>query len=257
MAQTTPIEIGYPEEADLKLRISVGACKLTLTRGDTHWVAGTYQDPSGKIPISVDQQGGVAHIRQRPDVESLIGILDGSPTLELALGTDRAFRLELEGGANEFALSLGGVPLQDLEIKHGAGKVRLVFDQPNPVEMDRLRIAMGAGSFEGAGLANANFAQFVTEGGAASFELGFDGSLSRSATVRATTGAASVAISIPAAMPARVRPRTTLGTLDVRGEFTIRDGIYWTRAAEAGESPALDFDVSVAVGLLRLDSTSG
>lgn len=253
--QTTPIEIPYPDAEPLTLRISVGACTVDVTPGDGPWVTGSYRDPSGKIPIAVDVDGGSAHIRQRPDVESIAGIFRGAPTLELTLGTQRPFALIVEGGANEVDLSLGGVPLTRLDIKHGAGQVELSFDSPNPADMERLGISTGAGSFEATGLGNANFAEMVAEGGAAKYELEFGGALRRDATVRASTGAASLELELPSTTSARVMAKSVLGATDVGDGFTTVDGRFLTRAAVEGSAPVLEIDASVAVGMLRLETT--
>lgn len=251
--QITPIEVPYPEEdGPLSVRVSVGACKLEIGGGGAGWVSGSYRDPGGKIPISVEHGGHSLRIRQRPDVESIIGIFEGAPTLELEFGSGRPFDLVVEGGANEFDLDLGGLPLTGLEIRHGAGQVDLSFDEPNPAEMGRLRITMGAGALDASGLGNANFAELVAEGGAAKYELGFEGELRRPAKARLSTGAAGVELRIPETTAARVRARTTLGSMEVGGGFVTHDGEYWTEAATATGTPVLEMDVTVAVGLFRL-----
>lgn len=251
--QITPIDVAYPDGAErLSVRVSVGACKLDIGRSETGWVTGSYRDPGGKIPISVERNGGALRIRQRPDVESIVGIFEGAPSLRLGFGSDRPFDLVVEGGANEFELDLGGIPITGLEIRHGAGQVDLSFDQPNPAEMERLRIAMGAGALEASGLGNANFGELVAEGGAARYQLGFEGELRRPGKVRASTGAAGVELRVPATTAAKIRARTTLGSTEVGGGFVTRDGEYWTEAADAGASPVVEMDVTVAVGIFRL-----
>lgn len=251
---TTPLTVGYPAEEPLTLRITLGPCRLSVVPGATGWVQGTYRDPSGKIPILVEQDAGTVRIRQSADVESVLGLFQGAPALDLEVGTDRPFALVLEGGGNEIDLDLGGLPLVELEIRHGAGKIDLDFDAPNPVEMSRLRFATGAGSLEATHLANANFAELIAEGGAAKFELDFGGDLRRSATARVSTGAAGVEITLPSRTAAKVAARTTLGSINVGAGFTTHDGGYWTTPAETGATPVLDVDANVAVGTLKLST---
>ncbi len=252
---TTPIAIPYPEAETLSLRVSVGACTLSIARSEgQEWVEGTYRDPSGKIPLVVDQGAGSVRIRQAPDVESVVGLFRGAPRLDLRVGTSRPFSLLVESGANEVDLSLGGVPLTEFELKHGAGKVDIDFDTPNPIEMSTLRLATGAGLLEAENLSNANFAELIAEGGAAKFELDFGGALRRTGSVRVSTGAAGVEIDVPADIPAKVAAKTTLGSIAVGSGFTTHDGGYWNAAAEGGGDPALVMDVTVAVGSLRLST---
>lgn len=253
--QTTSVDVAYPEAEELRLRITVGACRVTVTRGAEAWVEGTYHDPSGTIPIVVESDGGSVRIKQRPDVESIVGILKGAPRLELRLGTARPFALAVEGGANDADLELGGIPLSELEVRHGAGQVVVHFSEPNPVEMSKMRLTTGAGTLTATGLAHAGFGQLVAEGGAAKFELDFGGELRRPATATVSTGAASVEIRIPSGTAAKVSSKTVLGSVEVGSGFATHDGEYWTGAAEDGTSPALSVEATVAVGAFRLSTT--
>jgi hypothetical protein len=251
-ATSTPIHVPYPQAEDLILRLSIGACNLNLTGGATDWVEGTYRDPSGQIPLVVEGQDGGIHIRQSPDFESVLGIFQGAPTLRLAIGAAHPFALRVESGANEIELELGGVPLTEFDLRHGAGKVELDFEAPNPEPMRRMRLVTGAGFLEAEGLANAGFEDLVVEGGAAKLELDFGGRLVRNASAKVTTGAAGVDITIPADTSATVTAKAVLGGVVIGDGLLASDGGHATKGALEGIEPLLTIDASVAVGSLRI-----
>ncbi len=253
-SRITPIAIAYPPGQSLALRLSVGPARLRISPGDEHlWVSGTYDDPSGRVPLHLETKESVARIAQS---HRLYGVLSQTPRFDLRLGTARPFALTIEAGAiDETVCDLGGVPLSEVEVKYGAGEIRIDFSVPNPRPMSRLHLTAGAAETVMLNLANTNTDEIVIEGGAASFVLDFGGTLLRDLRARITTGMASVEIRVPSATAARITPRTTLGSLDPGSGFVTRDGGFWTMAAVAGDSPALTIEASVALGSLKLRAT--
>ncbi len=253
---TTAIDVPFLEAEDLRLNIAVGACRLRIRPGGSGpWVSGSYLDPTGEIPVTVDQQGAGVRISQRYDVGSLLKLFHGTPTFELALGNLRPYTLTLEGGASENTLDLGGLPLQRLIIKHGAGRLDIDFSEPNPEPMTLLEVSSGAGALQALHLANANFAEMRLEGGASTYRLDFGGVLQRDANVRVSTGLSTVDLLVPVSTAARIAVDTSLGGLDVGDGWTTREGSFWTAPAVAATSPTLRMDVNVALGALRLRIT--
>ena len=85
----TDITIPFPDVGERHLRITVGACRLTITRGGgPAWVTGTYDDPTGSMPCRITQDGGAVRITQDPQLTQVLGLSRGVPTFELALGTE-------------------------------------------------------------------------------------------------------------------------------------------------------------------------
>jgi len=219
------------------------------------WVDGTYTDPTGSLRSRVVQEGGSARITQEPQVTELLGWRRGVPAFDLAFGTAHPFSLTIETGASDTDMELGGVPLQRLAMKVGAGKSVLRFLEPNPQIMSVLDIDAGAGSMEMRGLANANFNDMKLDGGAAAFVCEFGGTLQHDASAVISAGMSTVELIIPAATATRVGMESTLGRLDASDGFTTREGGYWTQAAIADRKPVLTIRAGVALGLLMLRTT--
>jgi hypothetical protein len=252
----TDINIAYPEAGDRHLRISVGACRLSIVPGESDaWVVGTYQDPSGALPCQIVAEGGTVRITQTYNWAEMIGLWDRPPQFELALGKTRPFPLTLEVGASESRLDLGGVPISRLVVRQGAGKYAIDFSAPNPQPMSLLTLSAGAAGMEITHLANTNCAELNLEGGAAAYLFDFGGILQRDAHVRVATGLSSVEIRVPATTAAKVVSESLLGGLQAGAGFTQRDGAFWTQPALAGATPLLTIQTNVALGSLRLVTT--
>jgi hypothetical protein len=255
----TPINVSYPDASDLRVHITEGACRLKLTPGAGEaWITGVHKDPTGMRPPRIIQEGGAVRITEDQHVSGFWESLRSGrgftavPTFELALGKDRPYRLTVEVGASENTLDLGGLPINHLAVRHGAGRTTIDFSAPNPQAMSLLEVGAGAGSTEIHNLANANCAEIIIEGGMAAYTLDFGGTLLRDTHARISTGLSSVTIMIPAATAARVMADMPLGHIEPGDGFTMREGAFWTRAAIEGQQPTLTISASVALGSLSL-----
>ena len=257
-SNVTPIDLAFPDDPGgdvLELRIALGASRVRIGPGaGVRWAEGSYEDPTGVLPLQATRDGGRARLSQAPSVRSMPSVTR-PPSLDLRLGDARPFQLVLDGGASETVADLGGVPLARLTVRHGAGKTDVDFSRANPAEMTMLEIAAGGVAMDLRNLANANFAEMVVSGGAAQYRLEFGGQLRRDGDVRLNAGVASVDIRLPAATPARVRAESVLGSLDVGNGFVTREGAYWNEAAAAGRAPALSLTVNSVLGAVTLRST--
>lgn len=257
ITEPMPIDVEFPDEPVLHLRISVGACRLRITPGGegAKWVTGTYEDPTGSMPYKITREGGTVRIAQKQGLGTLKSPFSGAPTMNLSLGKGKAYTLIIESGASESAIDLGGLPITLLAIKKGAGKADFDFSEPNPGEMDMVDIDAGAVSLSLRNLANANFASMSLDGGAASYELDFGGELKRDSDVKINAGVSTVKVSVPASTPAKITPGSVLGSLDIGDGLTKKEGAFWTEAAMAGKTPVLNIVTSVALGTLMLKVT--
>lgn len=247
------IEIPYPDATDLSLLLRTGPCRLHFAPSDgPAWISGTYEDQTGALPIEV-RPGAPTSITQRFDPSSFGDIV--LPRLDLAIARTRAFALEIQAGASETAVDLGGLPLSRLVMKTGAGKFDIAFSTPNPTTMALIDLGAGAGAFNAKRLANANFVALRYGGGVSSCSLDFSGELLRDATVRIDAGLGSVDLIVPATTAARVRTKAFASTRRATGGFTAQGDVYSTTPALQGARPLLDIDVSLAFGALNLTTT--
>lgn len=252
---THRVDVAYPSGAErLTLKIGVGACRLKIAPGSDRFVSGTYTDPTGALPLKLASEDGAVRITQGYSLSAALRFA-GVPTFDLALGTGKPFTCTLESGASELSLDLGGLPITELTLRQGAGKLTCDFSRPSAETMSLLRVDAGAVALELRNLANAGLAEMIVDGGAASYDLDFGGSLRRDARARITAGASAVLIRIPSSTAAKVAPECEIGSLEIGDGLTKKAGMFWTEAAVAGKTPVLTVDARVTLGSLRLQVT--
>lgn len=250
---TTTIALPYPDTDDLHLHLGIGACRLVLAPGDgDSWLTGSYDDPSGALPLHIAREGGTVRVTQGQRFEAFPRLFGEPARLELRLGTTRPFALTLETGASDVLCELGGVPLTGLTMRQGAGRATIDFATPNPQTMELLDIGAGAAELKLTRLANTGARQIRAGGGAASYLFDFGGMLSRDADVRINAGMATVTIQIPATTAAKIAAATVLGSVDVSSGFTGQGSAFCTAGALAGQSPCLTIHASAALGAIHL-----
>ncbi|MEA2641426.1 MAG: hypothetical protein QOF51_2820 [Chloroflexota bacterium] len=247
------IDVPFADADFRHLRISVGACRLRIgPDGGDHWATGVYEDPGGQAPLAIEQADGDVRIHQQWDVARVFGIASGPPTLSLSLGGARQYALTIETGASEAVLDLGGLPLTRLTLRLGATNTKIDFSAPNPTEMERLDLTVGAADTGVRNLANANAVSLLVEGGAAAYTLDFGGTLQRNLEARITAGMTSVELDVPLGTPARIYSETVLGSVDVGDGWMKQGGAFVNAAALADGTPILTVHANLALGQLRL-----
>jgi hypothetical protein len=251
-----PVRVAFPEAGPRRLHIGVGACKLVIRPGGAEmggeWVTGSYYGHVEALPLQVTQEGGEARITQRQEWDEMLELFKGVPTLELTLGKGMPYELAIETGASESMLELGGLPLTNLTLKQGAGRVVADFSAPNPQEMVKLFASAGASGVELKNLLNANFAEMTLEGGAASYKLDFGGALRREVKVKVSAAMCSVDVTIPSSTPARIVSQTMMGGVNIGDGYLKKEGAFWTEAATANLQPVLTIEVTLTMGSLSL-----
>ncbi len=122
----------------------------------------------------------------------------------LTMSTRYPATLDLDLGACEAQVDLGGMPLEELRIDIGAASGEIEFSAPNPSRMEHISIDAGAASLEFNRLGNANFEEFSFDGGAGSFDLDFRGEYHGESMIDIDIGLGSADITLPAGVPVQI-----------------------------------------------------
>lgn len=234
------------------VEVTMGAGKLTVSPGSTGLVSGLIRYNVAAWEPVVDRSDSSVSIKQGS--QKGLSVVGNDILNEWQLQLGRApMRLKVSAGAYEGAYDLSGLTLQGLTVKDGAAKTQVMFNSPNPGQMDRLQYETGASEVTLTGLANANFKSMEFKGGAGSFTLDFSGELRTDATVRAKAGVGSMRVVVPAQTAARVTVNGTLTDVSVEGSWTTSGKTYSTSAV-GGEQQAktLTIVVDMSVGSLKL-----
>jgi hypothetical protein len=100
---------------------------------------------------------------------------EGDTDLDLRLGTGVPIDLKMELGAVQSSMELGGIPLRGLELTIGASDSNVSVSTPNPVEMDRARIQVGAAALNARGLGHLRASSIDIDAGVGDVRLDLGG----------------------------------------------------------------------------------
>jgi len=247
---TDEITVAVPEPAlsadevtdEPRLKISFGAGELRLSPGAGNMLVegtATYDVPNFKPEI--EDTGDYVEIKQG-QVKTL-NVTDFKNEWDLRLG-ETPMELEIDAGAYRGRYEFGGLALTSLTIKDGASDVEVSFSEPNLTEMSVFRYETGASSVVLTGLANANFATLIFNGGAGDYTLDFGGELTQDVTARVETGFGDLKLVVPEGVDARI---TVEG-----GPVNVNHSSGWGQSnrtyTQEGSGPTLTVIVKVGAG---------
>ena len=159
--------------------------------------------------------------------------------------------LDLEFGAGEAEIELGGLRLQRLHLSTGASETSVSFDQPNPIRAERVHINAGAAELEVRGLGNVRADRIEFNGGVGSTVLDFSGAWQGNGTAEVKMGIGSVTLRVPRSLGIRIDRSSFLTSFDDEG-LVRRDGSYFS-ANWANATHKLTIDVEAALGSIEID----
>jgi hypothetical protein len=110
----------------------------------------------------------------------------------------------LDMGACEANMDLGGLRLKEFDLDFGAASGLIDFSKPNPERLRSINIDAGACDLEIISIGNANFDLFEFDGGVGSFELDFRGEYKNEAEIVIEIGLGSLELVLPKNIPVRI-----------------------------------------------------
>ena len=162
---------------------------------------------------------------------------------------------ELDLGAADADLELGGLRLASLDFQTGASRSVVRFSRPNATRCRSAELTSGAAELSVVGLGNSRCDRIVVEGGVGSVTLDFGGAWTSSsaATVRMAVG--QLTLRLPRGLGVRVRMDKFLSSFDPAG--MIRQGSTFTTPGYDRAERRVDLDVTAAVGGVRVEWLDG
>jgi len=153
--------------------------------------------------------------------------------MRVALSPRVPVSLDLEVGAAQTRLDLGGLTLRDVKIETGASDSRVTFDTPNRTRMHRLDVTAGAANLALERVANARVGQIHVKGGVGNVSLDLAGNLTEDVDVEVEMALGRVAITVPRGAGVRVELERFISGFDHFGLEKRGDAWYsenWDRA---------------------------
>jgi hypothetical protein len=259
---TYPVEVSYPEARPVNARLKFAAGRLNIAPGAEAFINGKVVCSVKEWAPQVSVSGGNVTIRQGDghDYEFKFKHLKHMKNeWSLAFGNGQPFGLQIECGAGQATLALGGLPLTGLQLDGGAGQVNVRFDRPNPQAVDLLKFEFGAGQLILSDLLNANAQTFKLEGGAGEAQVNFTGEgLTRDLFGKISIGVGRVILNVKHGIPTRIETERGPGFLQsfhAHGDFVAAGrNAYETQGYALAGSPKLTIKIESAVGSVELNS---
>ncbi len=170
--------------------------------------------------------------------------------LQLGLSQEVPTDLRIKVGAALSEVELGGIPLTGLVYQTGASNTEIRFGSPNPAQMERLELAVGAAEFSATELGNAGFGELEFTGGVGDVTLDFTGDWSNDASAAILMGLGSLLLVFPEDLGVRISKSGFLASLDAPGYAKV-DGA-WQSPGWDSASHHLDIRLVAALGSIEV-----
>ncbi len=186
-----------------------------------------------RLVLGVDSRRGGVRLR---------GHREGELALELGRGVP--MRLDLDFGAVQADIDLGGLQLTALELTTGASESTIDVSSPNRARIGTARFEVGAAEFTARRLGNLNADRIEVDAGVGSITLGLDGSWQRDARVSIDMGLGALELRVPRGLGLQIRKDSFLTSLDSEGLVKRGDTYESLDWAEAQRKVTVDLDAA-------------
>jgi hypothetical protein len=173
--------------------------------------------------------------------------------LQVELSRITPIDLALDLGAVEADLDLTGLRLSRVQIKSGASDGKIRFDSLNATRMSALEISVGAASFRGDRLANANTPSIRVDAGVGNVELDMSGQWTQDVELQVEVTIGIVTVHVPSDVGVRVTVQKGLASFDHEG-LVQRDGAWVSRNWDSAPHK-LHVAAETVFGKLTIDRT--
>lgn len=214
-----------------RIRVRYGAGRVSVARGPERLLYSMFlrYDEARAEPLhrhDAELHTTTLGLQSRGGGEVVHG-RDGDGELRLALSAAIPLDLELALGGTTATLALGGLALRSVRIDCGATAAALEFAEPNRVRLRELEVNLGAASFTGRHLANANADQIVVRGGAGNIDLDFGGRWMRDTDLSVRVAVGKLTLRVPPDVGLRLELRRIAAGFE-HGGLVKRDDAWYS-----------------------------
>ena len=239
-------------ETRLTARIEYAAGNLKVSPGQPGelYRMNLSYDEDRFVPVSdFDAASGEVVLGLRSSGEGGIRVASRSQLLQVAsvsISPRVDLALDLNLGAAEAQIELGGLRISALDLKTGASKTVISFSRPNGTRCRRAAFSAGAAEVSVLGLGNSRCDEIEFEGGVGRVTLDFGGTWSSSARVAVNMALGELTLRLPRQVGVRITMDKFLSSFEPAGLARRGDAFVsenYDRAARR-----LDLAITTAVG---------
>lgn len=156
--------------------------------------------------------------------------------------------LGLKFGAAQGRLNLGSLAVKALDIESGAATLKIRWDKPNRVRLEKARIEVGTGRMDVSGLGNANIGDLSVEVSAGTGRASFDGAGKGKTTVHARVSAGAMTLQIPKEIGISILSKDSSA-----GSITLPDDMKGYKSANYDKANhKVDLELETSAGSLTV-----
>jgi len=245
----------------MHVKVEYGVGELHIAPADAPWLYNVhlaYDRPDKAQGIRYDTASRTLQIGGGSKGDNIaIGKHNDSDDSDLRVGLARGVPMDMqvEFGAGDAVMQLGGLSLRNLTVSTGASDATVRFDAPNPITLDRIKLEVGAAGFKAIGLGNAHAKTVNVEAGAGDVDLDFSGQWSSDMSVDLTAALGAVHIHVPHGMVLeQTGGKVMIGSSEDRtggasgagGPQTPGGPLYHLRVHGTATLGSIDYDRQVA-----------
>ncbi len=249
---TKTVELKSADE--VFIRCDLGAGEFTVTSKDMKEAAMIdimYDSRRVDYMIDYEEKRGTCYIDLESEHRSSTNIDTDDNKWDIVLSKRYTTSIDMDIGACDANIDLGGIPLKELKLDVGAASGVLEFSEPNPIRLEELDIDAGASSVEIHQLGNANFEYFKFDGGVGSFDLDLRGEYTGESVVSIDIGLGSADITMPSGVPFRIETEGSnfLSSVDIhnRDLDEVEEDVYESDDFE-GARVRIILEISAGLG---------
>ncbi|HEX7337337.1 MAG TPA: hypothetical protein VF252_09020 [Gemmatimonadales bacterium] len=211
--------------------------------GDRFVPVSDYDAARGSVNLGLKSSGSAGvRVSSRNQLQQVASVVL-SPRVDLSL--------ELNLGAADAEVELGGLRLNTLELNTGASRTSVAFSRPNAMRCRRAAFSAGAAEISITGLGNSRCDEIAFDGGVGSVTLDFSGSWSSSSRAKVTMAMGGLTLRLPRNVGVRVTMEKFLSSFEPAG--LVRQGNAFVSANYARTARHLDLDITSAMGDVNIE----
>lgn len=202
-----------------------------------------YDAAHGAVVLGLNSAGNAGlRVSSRNQLQQVASVAL-SPKVDLSL--------ELNLGAADAQVELGGLRVSNLDLSTGASKTAVGFSRPNATRCHRASFSAGAAEFSVTGLGNSRCDEIEFEGGVGSVTLDFGGTWTSSSRVKVTMAMGALTLRLPRKVGVRLAMDKFLSSFEPTG--LVRQGDAFVSQDYDKASRRLDLDITSAVGDVTIE----
>jgi hypothetical protein len=239
-------------ETRLNLRLEYAAGSLHVAPGAANelYRMDLSYDEDRFVPVSdYDAADGTAVLGVKSSGSSGVRVSSKNQLQQLAsiaVSPRVDLSLDLNLGAAEAQMELGGLRVSNLDLRTGASRTSVTFSRPNATRCRHAGFSAGAAEVSVAGLGNSRCDEIEFEGGVGSVTLDFAGAWSSSSNVKVTMAMGGLTLRLPRSVGVRLHMDRFLSSFEPAG--LVRRGDAFVSENYDRETRRLNLEITTAVG---------